>query len=49
MLIDVLSRIVLTGDHTLETAISKLSRIFINLELHDFADETMVSFSTRKN
>ena len=45
---DNLSRIVLTGNHTLETAISKLSQTFINFELCDFADETMVSFSTRK-
>ena len=48
-MINNLSRIVLTGEHTLPTAIAKLSQIFINLELYDFANETMVSFSTRKN
>jgi len=46
-MLDNTSRIVLTGEHTLPTAIAKLLQIFKPLELCDFCDETMVLFKNR--
>lgn len=47
-MINNLSRIILTGEHTLGTAAIKLSQIFKKLNLYDFSEETIVSFKEKE-